>query len=580
MVRRPSLVPLVVSVVVWLVGALAACQIHRPTVEGPVPSSWAYPLDAAAVTAPHAMVVSDSALATHVGAQVLARGGNAVDAAVATAFALAVTLPEAGNLGGGGFALVRTADGQTYALDFREMAPAKATRDMYLDANGKPTDESLAGPRASGVPGSVAGYWALHQRLGSKPWPELLAPAIQLAEAGFPVNARMANGIKENQDRLAKSPASAKIFLPGGAPPAIDSTFKQPELATTLRRIADNGAAGFYDGPTAELIAEAMARTGGLITAADLTAYQAKWRTPIETQYRGYQILGVPLPSSGGTVVAQIAGILEGWELKQMGWHSADHLTLLAEAEQRAFADRNEYLGDPDFVATHPDLLADTYIAKRRATIDLRHATPSTKVRPGLSEGEHTTHFNVVDAKGGAVALTTTLNALYGSGVTIDGAGFLMNDEMDDFAVKPGTPNLFGLVQSENNKIEPGKRPLSSVSPTVVLDREGKVVFVGGGRGGSRIISATFQVMSNVLDFGMSVAPAVAAPRVHHQDLPDVLFLEPDGFRDEILKSLTARGFTLKSRGVIANSPAIVRAKDGAWSAYADPRRGGGAEGN
>jgi len=269
--------------------ALAACQVHRPTVDGPVPSSWAYPLDVAAVSAPHAMVVSDSALATHVGAQVLARGGNAVDAAVATAFALAVTLPEAGNLGGGGFALIRAADGQTYALDFRETAPAKATRDMYLDADGKPTDESLAGPRASGVPGSVAGYWALHQRLGSKPWAELLAPAIQLAEEGFPVNARMANGIKEAQDRLAKSPASAKIFLPGGAPPAIDSTFKQPELAATLRRIADKGAAGFYDGPTAELIAGAMARTGGLITAADLTAYQAKWRTPIETPYRGYQ---------------------------------------------------------------------------------------------------------------------------------------------------------------------------------------------------------------------------------------------------------------------------------------------------
>jgi gamma-glutamyltranspeptidase/glutathione hydrolase len=559
--------------------ALAACHGHAQTqARPPVPPSWVYPLDAPSVSAPHGMVVSDSALASGVGASVLAHGGNAVDAAVATAFALAVTLPEAGNLGGGGFAVARGADGQAAALDFREAAPAAASHDMYLDGKGAPTKDSLAGPRASGVPGTVAGLWTLHRKLGSRPWATLVAPAIKLAEDGFPVDARLASGIAESKERLALSPASIAIFLPGGAPPAVGTTFKQPDLAATLRRIAEQGAEGFYAGATAAMVVAEMQRAGGLITAADLAAYRAVWRTPVEVDYRGHHLTSMPLPSSGGLVIAQLARMLSGWDLAGLGWHSPAHLTLLAEAEQRAFADRNEYLGDPDFVPPHPGLLSDDYIQRRRASIDPAHATPSRAVRPGLADGDHTTHFAVVDGAGGAVALTTTLNELYGSGVTIGGAGFLMNDEMDDFAVKPGTANLFGLVQGEKNAIAAGKRPLSSMSPTIVTDASGRVVLVAGARGGSRIISATFQVISNVLDFGMDAAAAVSAPRVHHQHLPDVLFFEPGGLPEETRRALAERGFELKEMKLIANSPVLLRTAAG-WTGFADPRRGGGAAG-
>ena len=528
------------------------------------------------------MVVSDSGAASHVGATTLAAGGNAVDAAVATAFALAVALPEAGNLGGGGFAVVRSAEGQSFALDFRETAPGGASRDMYLDAAGKPTPESVNGPRASGVPGSVAGLYALHQRLGRKPWRSLVEPAIELAEDGFVVDERLANGIRAAMPRLARSPASAAVFLPGGAPPVVGSTFRQPELARTLRRIAERGAAGFYYGETADLIATDMRKLGGLITAADLAAYQARWRAPLDIPYRGHHLVAMPLPSSGGIVVGQIAKILEAWDLRQLGWHSVDHLTLVAEAEQRAFADRNALLGDPDFTPARPQLLDDSYLEERRGTMDPFHATPSTDVRPGLAEGNDTTHLGVVDADGSAVALTTTLNELYGSGVTIAGVGILMNDEMDDFAARPGTPNLYGLVQGEANRIEPGKRPLSSMSPILVIDgagADGRVLAVIGARGGGRIISATFQVLSNIVDFGMGAAAAVSAPRIHHQHQPDLLFYEPDGLGAAALEGLEGRGFHLQRLGVIASAPAIVRVS-ARWTGFADPRRGGGAEGN
>jgi gamma-glutamyltranspeptidase / glutathione hydrolase len=546
---------------------------------GPVPTTWKYPLDAPSVSAQHGIVVSDSQIATHVGAQILASGGNAVDAAVATAFALAAALPEAGNLGGGGFAVVRTPDGKNAALDFREMAPRKATRDMYLGPDGKPTLESLQGHRASGVPGSVAGLWELHQRYGKTKWAQLVAPAIALAEKGFVVDPGYVESIQGQARRLAKFPASAALFLPGGAPPAVGSTWKDPDLAKVLRRIADRGPAGFYQGETAKLIADEMRRGFGLITVEDLAGYKAKWRTPLEGDYRGHHLITMPLPSSGGMAVIMIAKILEGYDVKELGYHSPKHLHVLVEAERRAFADRNSVLGDPDFVKIPAAaLLSDAYLARKRATIDLGRATPSADIRPGPTEGTQTTHLGVVDGNGMAVALTTTLNQLYGSAVTVTGAGFVMNDEMDDFAAKPGTANLFGLVQGEKNRIEPGKRPLSSMAPTIVLSPNGKVLMVAGARGGPRIISATFQEISNVLDFGMDVAAAVNAPRIHHQHLPDLLYFEDGGLTEAERRGLAKMGHALQPQRIIAEAPAILRAGDH-WTAMPDARRGGGAEG-
>jgi gamma-glutamyltranspeptidase/glutathione hydrolase len=558
---------------------LVVCQRSTPSVATvpTVPAGWRFPVSGAVATGEHAILVTEEPLATHVGLEVLRAGGNAVDAAVATAFALAVTYPVAGNLGGGGFAVVRTADGKTYALDFRETAPLGATRDMYLDAQGKPTEDSVVGPRAAGVPGSVAGLWALHGRLGSKPWAELLAPAIRLAEDGFPVSERFHKSIVDEGEEMRRFPASAAQFFPGGEPPAVGATFKNPDLARTLRRIAEHGADGFYLGETAELVAEEMRRSGGVITREDLAGYRAKWRDPIEFDYRGYHVISMPPPSSGGIALAEIAHILAGYDLAALGWHSVEHVHLVAEAIRRAFADRNALLGDPDFVPWNRSILTDGYAKKRRETIDLHKASRSDQTGPGFREGTDTTHFAVVDEKGNVVALTYTLNRLYGSGVTVAGAGFLLNDEMDDFAAKPGTPNSYGLVQGEANAVGPGKRPLSSMSPTIVVDRGGRVVLVTGARGGSRIITAVFQVMSNALDFGMDAYAAVATPRVHHQHLPDLLFVEPEGLPSDTLRALERLGHATKAGGS-GVAPTIVR-RGNTWTAAPDPRRGGAAEG-
>ncbi len=405
------------------------------------------------------MVVTDAALATKVGADVLAQGGNAVDAAVATAFALAVAYPTAGNVGGGGF-LVARVGGVSYALDFRETAPAAATHDMYVGPDGKPTHDSRDGWRSSGVPGSVAGLWEAWHTLGSKrkTWAELLAPAIQLADQGFAVDAPFAKTIALVQERLAKYPASAVLFLPSGAPPAVGTTFRNPELGDVLRRVADRGPAGFYEGPVAASIAHAMKDGGGLVTIADLKGYRAKWRTPIEYEYRGRKIIGMPPPSSGAVTMALIAHLLAAHDVHALGWHSAAQIHLMAEAMRRAFAARNENLGDPDFVQNPVDrLLSPAWAAEQGATIQMDRATPTSALfpdaHPRAKEGPHTTHMSVVDGDGNAVALTTTLNAWYGSGVTVPGLGFVLNDEMDDFAVVPGTENMFGLVQKEPNAI-------------------------------------------------------------------------------------------------------------------------------
>jgi gamma-glutamyltranspeptidase/glutathione hydrolase len=515
-----------------------------------------------------------------VGLDVLRAGGNAVDAAVATAFALAVVYPEAGNIGGGGFMVGRMADGTNAALDFREKAPLAATRDMFLDAEGNTTDRSVTGHLASGVPGSVAGLHEAHTRFGTRPWAELLAPAIKLAEEGFVVDDALAESVVAAADRLRRFPASTALLLPAGQPLRAGSIWRNRELARVLRRIAEQGPAGFYTGETADLIVEEMKRGGGLITHEDLRRYQAKWREPVLFAYRGHTVISMPPASSGGLTLALMAGIAEGFPLSRMGWHSPASLHLLGEVLRRAFADRNRYLGDSDFVAVpRAQFLSPAYHEQLRATIDPQRATPSAQVGAHDAEGSHTTHFSIVDAQGNAVALTTTINELYGSAVTVAGAGFLLNDEMDDFTSKPGAANLYGLVRGEANAIQPEKRMLSAMTPTILLDRTGRPLLVTGARGGPRIISAVFQVISNVIDHGMGVAAAVNAPRVHHQHLPDVLYFEQYGLDAAEVDALRALGHTVEPRsGYIGNAPTLLRV-GGRWTGMADPRQGGIAAG-
>ncbi|XXY55138.1 gamma-glutamyltransferase [Sorangium sp. So ce269] len=545
------------------------------------PAGWPYPEGAPPVRGP-SMVSSDAALATKVGADVLAAGGNAVDAAVATAFALAVVHPTAGNLGGGGFMVARVGD-KEHALDFRETAPGKATHDMYRGKDGKPTESARVGHLAVGVPGSVAGLWEAFDKLGSKKktWAELIAPAIRLAKEGFPVDENFATTVKAASAKLARFPASAALFLPGGAPIEIGATWRSAELAATLERIAQKGPAGFYEGKTAELLVAEMRRGKGLITAADLKGYKAKWREPVVFEYRGRRVASMPLPSSGGIAIAMIAHQLEGLEIAKLGWHSPSHVHVVAEAMRRVFLARNEVLGDPDFVKNPVDeLLSVAWAEKQRATIAADRATPTEELTRGAGvkdsggRGPHTTHFSVIDAQGNAVALTTTLNGWYGAGVTVTGAGFVLNNEMDDFSAVPGTANQFGLVQGEANSVAPGKRMLSSMSPTIVTGKDGRVELVLGAAGGPTILTAVFQILSNVVDFGMDVTTAVNAPRFHQQDYPDRLMGEKGGFSDELKQALGAMGHTLDERGHIADAPAIGR-EGAAFAGAREPRRPG-----
>lgn len=565
-----------------------------PQLEANVPSGWHLPLGEPAAHAREFLVVSDSPLATQAGVDVLAQGGNAFDAVVAVAFVLAVVYPEAGNLGGGGFAVARDASGQHAALDFRETAPARAERDMYrvgsapAGAEARATLAAVApsaskeGHLSAGVPGSVAGLWALHERFGSKPWAALVEPAIAFARDGFWVDARLAAAIRDARPKLERFGASRALLLPRGMPPNEGDVLANPDLERVLGRIARRGPAGFYTGETASSIVAEMARGGGIMSLDDLESYRPKWRAPIELSYRGHTLVSMPPPSSGGVALALIANILGGDALDRQAYHSPEHLHLLAEAMRRAFADRNSLLGDPDFVNVPlAPLLSPEYGAERRRGIG-EHATPSSEVGPGLPkrEGEHTTHIAVVDGSGAAVSLTTTINDFFGSGVTVTGAGFLLNDEMDDFTTDPGKPNLYGLVQGEANAIAPNKRMLSSMAPTLVLDGSGAVRAVAGARGGPRIITATWQVVSNVIDFGMSAAQAVNAPRLHQQWQPDDITLEDGGFTPEQLASLERRGHRLKFVPDLASSPVILRdPTTGEWTGAADPRRGGAAAG-
>jgi gamma-glutamyltranspeptidase/glutathione hydrolase len=526
------------------------------------------PLDAARqpVRARHGMVVAMEAIATDVGVSVLKAGGNAVDAAVAVGFAMAVTHPFAGNIGGGGYMLVRMADGRATFIDFRERAPEKASRNMYLDAKGDLTRDSIEGWRSSGVPGTVRGFELALAKFGKRKWAENLAPAVELASRGFPISYAVAESLKGSKS-LPSSPESKRIFQKNGTFFEVGENFAQPELAQTLWRLSKNGPNEFYEGETAQRFAAEMARHGGIITLGDLKDYKAIERTPLSGTYHGYTILTAPPSSSGGIALLEMLGILDGTGYEKDGAGSASSIHYLAEAMRRAYADRNEYVGDPAFVKVPiAGLLDPAYLARLRASIDPERATASDQVRPGKPSGTEqmeTTHYSVVDAEGNAVAVTYTLNGGYGNGITVPGLGFLLNNEMDDFSAKPGTPNMFGLVQGEANAIAPGKRPLSSMTPTIVL-KDNKLYMTAGAPGGSRISTAVAQVILNVIDFGMNVQDAVDAPRVHHQWQPDKLSLER-GISPDTVALLKRRGYDVDyTPGVVlAQVAAIV--SDGGW---------------
>ncbi len=543
------------------------------------------------VRALHGVVASSEPLASEVGVQIMKKGGNAVDAAVAVAFALAVTHPFAGNIGGGGFMLIRMRDGATAFVDYREMAPGAASRDMYLDANGNVIKAaSIVGYRAVGVPGTVAGMYLALQKYGTMKWSDVIQPAIKLARDGFVVSHSLSQSLKNSAKLLSGFPESNRIFLRNGNYYEEGEIFKQPELAATLERIAENGPKEFYQGETARLLAADMAKHGGLITTGDLKNYMAKWRVPVEGSYRGYQIVSAPPPSSGGTALIEMLNILEPFDLKSMSALSAAELHTEAEAMRLAFADRAKYMGDTDFVKVPvAGLISKKYAAALAKEIKPTQATPSADVKnpdPFGYESTETTHFSIVDKDGNAVANTYTLNNGYGSGVTVPGLGFLLNDEMDDFTSKPGTPNMFGLIQSENNSIQPRKRPLSAMTPTMVL-KDGNLFMVAGSPGGPTIINTVLQVIVNVIDYGMNIQEAVDAPRIHHQWLPDQLQVEPVGFSPDTLNILRSEGYHLKmmisplwGNQFLGDAQSIlVDPKTGIRYGASDPRRNGKAIG-
>jgi gamma-glutamyltranspeptidase / glutathione hydrolase len=543
----------------------------------PVPGisrEWPFAGKARATEGAQAMVVSGSPIASQVGRDILKRGGNAVDAAVAVGFALAVVHPEAGNIGGGGFMVIRTKDGLVQTLDYRETAPARATRDMYRSAG---EDASVTGHLSVGVPGAVAGLTEAHRRFGRLPLPALIEPAIRLATDGFMVDEYRSRSIADDSSRLVLFPASRATFLPTDRPPAPGTVFRQPELGGTLEAIRDSGAAGFYRGRVAELLVAEMKRGGGVITLEDLAAYRAIWRDPVEISYRGYTIYSMPPASSGGVTMGEILNIMEGYgQLPPFG--SATLIHREAEAMRRAFTDRNTYLGDPAFVRNPIDrLLSKQYASDLRRQIGER-ASPTPAFEPAAPGGSSTTHYSVVDAEGNAVSCTTTLNNSYGSAVTVTGAGFLLNDEMDDFATSPGEPNMYGLVQGEANAIAPGKRMLSAMTPSIVLDPRRQLYLVVGTPGGPIIITMVYHVISNVIDHHMSLPEAVAAPRMHHQGLPDSLEVERDGFPEQTLDSLRGRGHAIHVGGRWGDVEAIIRTAQG-WQGVSDPRRGGDGAG-
>lgn len=524
-----------------------------------------------------AMVVSEHPLASEVGVQILKQGGNAVDAAIATQFALAVVNPRAGNIGGGGFMVIRLANGEAAALDYREKAPALASRDMYLDSLGNVVDGlSQRGHLAVGVPGTVAGMEAAFRKYSQlKDWKLLLQPAVDLATEGFRITAAEAERLNENKENFEAVNAIAAPFVKE-TPWKTGDVLVQKELGLTLERIRDQGAAGFYQGETARLIAREMERGGGLITRSDLLNYEAKWREPLIGYYKGYKVISMPPPSSGGVALLQLLGILEKFPLSRYGFQTDSAVHAMVEAERRVYADRAKYLGDSDFYPVPVDsLLHPAYLASRMNGFSPGKATPSDSVQSGsfqlLVESFETTHTSVADQFGNAVAVTTTLNLNYGSKVIVQGAGFLLNDEMDDFSAKPGVPNFFGLVGAEANAIQPGKRMLSSMTPTIV-EQDSSLYMVLGAPGGSTIITSVLQTILNVIEYQMPADQAVGAPRFHHQWLPDLINCEPEAIDTLHREKLWAIGHRLKNVERMALMKAIVVLPDKRLHGAGDPR--------
>jgi gamma-glutamyltranspeptidase / glutathione hydrolase len=553
------------------------------------------------------MVVTDCPEASRIGAEVLRQGGNAVDAAIAVSFALAVAYPQAGNIGGGGFMVVRLAGGPTETIDFREVAPAAATRDMFLAPDGRPdprlSTETLL---ASGVPGAVAGMAKAHERYATRPWDDLLQPAVRLARDGFVLDRYTAGHFVALQTRLALHPEAQRIYLNNGKFWSEGDTLKQPELAGTLSRIARHGPREFYEGETAGLIVAEMARGGGIIGPADLSNYRPLLRSPLIGHYRGYDVYTMPPPSSGGIALLQMLACLEPSPLGEMGAQSSRQTHLLAEVMKRAFADRAEFLGDLDHVPVPvAGLLAPSYLDSMRASIDFERATPALLAGPGCPagatafyaatggtpgpdilgadstagepEGRETTHYSIVDRYSNAVAVTTTLNTSYGSGQMVTGAGFLLNNEMDDFAALPGSPNYYGLIQGEGNAVRPFARPLSSMTPTIVA-RGDTLALLLGSPGGPKIITSVFQTLINVLDNHMDIQAAIAAPRVHHQWWPDTLYTEPRGLTADVAQALERLGHHLADGGYAGSVQGIQVVQVGdrrLLLGASDPRRNG-----
>lgn len=565
-------------------GLLAALLLSCFPSATPVRAAWHDP-----VRGRHAMVASQHELASQIGIDIIKRGGNAVDAAIAVGLALAVVYPEAGNLGGGGFMLIRMKDGKTYAIDYREMAPAASNRDIFIDKTGeviKGEGGSTVGYRASGVPGTPAGFDMAFTKYGSGKikWRDLVEPARRLAQNGYKLSYRLAELFKTYEDNLAKYEDSKRIFLNGGKFYEEGDLFRQPDLAQTLGRMQALGAREFYTGKTAQLIAADMKAHNGLITLADLKNYQAKDRTPLRGSYRGYEVITMPPPSSGGIVMLEVLNMLEGYDLRGMGYNSAAKYHLLTEASRRAFADRAEFMGDPDFSKVPVSTLIDKkYAKKRNDSIDLKKASTSKDVGAGKipgGEAMETTHFTVVDTDGNVVTNTYTINDLYGSSVTAKGTGVLLNDEMDDFAARPGKPNMFGLIQGENNSVQPGKRPLSSMTPTIVLRKDGSVWFALGARGGPRIISAVMQSVINVIDHDMDIQEAIDAPRIHHQWFPDELLYETFGLSPDTKQILERYGHKFAAKpGHIASATGIMIDEKGVRLGAIDSRSDGAAIG-
>jgi gamma-glutamyltranspeptidase/glutathione hydrolase len=556
---------------------LAACGAPAaPPPAAPAPGGGA-------VRAEHGIVVSASRLASQVGANVLRAGGNAVDAAIATGFALAVTHPTAGNIGGGGFMVIRWPDGRVTAIDFREKAPAAANPRMFLDANGEYSSRIHHDSHvAVGVPGTVAGFALAHGQYGTADWSGLVRPAVKLAADGFEVSSNLARSLAGVLRAMQAYPASVAAFSKDGTPYEAGETLRQPDLARTLERVASQGRDGFYKGETARLLAEEMRRGGGLITEADLAGYQARERVPVRGTYRGYDIISMPPPSSGGTALIEMLNILEGYDLRALGHNSAPYIHHLTEAMRRAFLDRARWLADPDFAEVPiAKLTSKEYAAQLRTTIDPGRATPSATADVAETpESPETTHFSVVDASGMAVSVTYTLEAGYGSRIVVPGAGFLLNNEMGDFNAGPGLTNDAGLIGTEPNLARPGQRMLSSMTPSIIA-RDGRLVAIVGSPGGRTIINTVLQVVLNVIDFDMDIQQAVDAARIHHQWLPDRLSIEQDGATPDALARLEAMGHSVRMGGRQGSAHSImIDPRNGQRLGAADPRdRDSGAVG-